>query len=85
MDIQHEDCAMKTRKKKCRGDRKRQRFRRQLYRQGLDSDTIKRKEEEKFGLQSPITEQSRRPDKQPAVENIEVYIPLNRVRIVIAF
>ena len=49
MDIQHEDCAMKTRKKKCRGDRKRQRFRRQLYRQGLDSDTIKRKEEGKFG------------------------------------
>ncbi|CAF5225584.1 unnamed protein product, partial [Rotaria magnacalcarata] len=78
MDVQHEDCTMKIKKKKCRGDRKRQRFRRQLYRQGLDSDTIKRKEEEKFGLQSSITEQSRRPDQQPAIENIEVYIPLNR-------
>ena len=85
MDIQHDDCAMKTRKKKCRGDRKRQRFRRQLYRQGLDSDTIKRKEEGKFGLQSSsVREQSRRTDKQPLIENIEVYIPLNRVRIIIA-
>ncbi|CAF2131114.1 unnamed protein product [Rotaria magnacalcarata] len=82
MDVQHEDCTMKIKKKKCRGDRKRQRFRRQLYRQGLDSDTVKRKEEEKFGSQlSSMREESRRTDKQPVIENIEVYIPLNRITL----
>ncbi|CAF5142962.1 unnamed protein product, partial [Rotaria magnacalcarata] len=82
MDVQHEDCTMKIKKKKCRGDRKRQRFRRQLYRQGLDSDTVKRKEEEKFGSQSSsMREESRRTDKQSVIENIEVYIPLNRITL----
>ncbi|CAF3215804.1 unnamed protein product [Rotaria socialis] len=81
MEVQHKDSTVKAKKKKCRGDRKRQRFRRQLYRQGLDSDTIKRKEEEKFGLQSTVEAQPQRTDKQPIIEDIEVYIPLNRITL----
>ncbi|CAF3454204.1 unnamed protein product [Rotaria sp. Silwood2] len=37
-----------TKKKKCRGNRKKQRYRRQLYNQGFDSDTVAKFVQEKF-------------------------------------
>ncbi|CAF1501088.1 unnamed protein product [Rotaria sordida] len=65
-------------KKKCRGNRKRQRYRRQLYNQGFDSDTVAKLVEEKFHPQ--VQQQN---DKEVMEEydlkNIEVSMSLNQV------
>lgn len=72
-----------TRKKKCRGNRKKQRYRRQLYLKGLETDAVEKLVQEKFdnrtdelpeGDQSGISTEYR-------TEELEVYIPLNRVRV----
>ena len=61
------------RKKKCRGNRKRQRYRRQLYNQGFDSDTVAKLVEEKFHPQ--VRQQKDKHD----LKNIEISLALNQV------
>ena len=73
-------------KKKCRGDRKRQRYRRQFYAQGLDSVTVERLVKEKMA--SLIQQQQEQPTSRPTdratnqesvSRNLNVVIPLIRV------
>lgn len=42
---------LKTKKKKCRGNRKKQRYRRQLFNQGLDSETVTELVDKRFDSQ----------------------------------
>ncbi|CAF1532339.1 unnamed protein product [Rotaria sordida] len=49
--IQQQGQENQTRRKKCRGNRKKQRYRRQLYNQGFDSEAVAKLVEEKFNPQ----------------------------------
>ena len=60
-----------VKKKKCHGQRKKQRYRRQLYDQGLSSATVNRLVEERFSPVVPIQESD--------TLNFDVCIPLDRV------
>ena len=60
-----------VKKKKCHGQRKKQRYRRQLYAQGLSSATVNRLVEERFSSTAPRQEL----DKL----NFNACIPLDRV------
>ena len=60
-----------VKKKKCHGQRKKQRYRRQLYAQGLSSSTVSRLVEERFSSTVPSQEL----DKL----NFNGCIPLDRV------
>ena len=69
-------------KKKCRGDRKRQRYRRQLYNQGLDSTTVDKLIEEKFSSQAHSEQRlynDAAKSQESDIRNIDVFIPLDRV------
>jgi len=68
-------------KKKCRGNRKIQRYRRQLYAQGLDSEVVAKLVAKKLHLQQQQQEQQNHEETLEGynVENMEVYIPLDRV------
>jgi hypothetical protein len=71
-----------TTKKKCRGDRKRQRYRRQLYSQGLDSTTVDKLVEEKLSSQVHSQQQFNNAadeSQESDIRNIDVFIPLDRV------
>jgi hypothetical protein len=78
----------KTKKRKCHGNRKRQRYRRQLYAQGLDSATVEKLVQEKFSSQVQ-QQQQQQPNEnndnsecalqKPDMLNYNVYIPLTRV------
>jgi hypothetical protein len=61
-------------KKKCRGDRKMQRLRRQLYAKGLDSVEVAKLVEEKRQQQD-----NEEPPATHVTQNLQVYIPLDRV------
>ena len=60
-----------VKKKKCHGQRKKQRYRRQLYAQGLSSVTVNRLVEERFSSVAPIPESD--------TLNFNVCIALDRV------
>ncbi|CAM2729173.1 unnamed protein product [Rotaria socialis] len=60
----------KTKKKKCRGDRKRQRYRRQLYNQGLDSTIVEKLIQEKFPSQVQQPQQQQDKIKNSQIQNI---------------
>ncbi|CAF5023052.1 unnamed protein product [Rotaria sp. Silwood1] len=68
-------------KKKCRGDRKRQRYRRQLYNKGLDSTTVEKLIKEKFPSQGqqPQQQRDKMTFKNRDRQNIEVSLPLDRI------
>lgn len=69
-------------KKKCRGNRKRQRYRRQLYNQGLDETEVNELVEKKFSsqqLHQPQRHKDKTASKRHDLQNIEVSIPLVRV------
>jgi len=72
-----------VKKKKCRGNRRRQRYRRQLYNQGLDSATVEKRIQEQFHSQVQQRQQQQQRDKlifeKSDRQNIEVSIPLDRV------
>ena len=62
------------RKKKCHGDRKKQRFRRQLYQQGYDSEMVRIFEKEKFHTRLQET-------REHYTQNSAVSMQLNQVYI----
>ena len=71
-------------KKKCRGDRRRQRYRRQFYAQGLDPVTVERLVKEKMTAQvqqrqGPVQGTDRTTSQEPFSRNLRVSIPLDRV------
>ncbi|CAF1535561.1 unnamed protein product, partial [Adineta steineri] len=72
-------------KKKCRGNRKIQRYRRQLYGQGLDSDTVNKLVEERLHVseqqQQQQQDQAATSSKTDTTQNLKVYIPLDRVTL----
>jgi SOS response regulatory protein OraA/RecX len=81
---QQQQLENKTKRKKCRGNRKKQRYRRQLYDQGLSSEEVEKLVEEKFP--SDIQQQQQlqvhkemTPTEQYNTQKIQVYIPLDRV------
>jgi hypothetical protein len=79
---QQQQQANKTQRQKCRGNRKKQRYRRQLYDQGLNSQRVDKLVEEKFPSQ--IQQRQLQNNKQSTQEkyntqNLQVYIPLDRV------
>jgi hypothetical protein len=89
VEQQQQDVGLLTtnKKKKCRGDRKRQRYRRQLHNQGLDYLTAEKLVKEKFPyrVQQQQQQQQLQIQKQTSspnysTQNLEVYIPLERVR-----
>ncbi|CAF3394550.1 unnamed protein product [Rotaria socialis] len=57
-------------KKKCRGDRKRQRYRRQLYNQGLGSTIVEKLIQEKFPSQIQESQQQQDKIKNSQIQNI---------------
>ena len=67
-----------TKKKKCRGNRQRQRYRRQLYNQGFDSDTVAKLVEQKF---HPQVQQQKDEEtfEEYDLQNIEMSVTLNQV------
>ena len=67
-----------VKKKKCRGNRRRQRYRRQLYNQGFDSDTVAKLVGEKF---HPQVQQQKDEEtfEEHDLQNIEMSITLNQV------
>ena len=71
--LQQQQTEKKT---KCRGNRKIQRYRRQLYAKGLDSKTVNELVEERLHYQQQQQEVG-----ETSISNMEVYIPLDRVRI----
>ena len=71
-----------TNKKKCPGDRRRQRYRRQLYIQGLDATTVDKLVEEKFFSQAHSQQQlynAAMKRQESDTRNIDVFTPLDRV------
>jgi hypothetical protein len=48
----HEQQGIQMKTKKCRGNRKKQRYRRQLYNQGLDSVTVEKLVVEQFASET---------------------------------
>ena len=72
----------RTKKKKCRGDRKRQRFRKQLYKQGCDTETVKRLEKQKFDHSQQQHVQDIIVEELPSVQDIQIPTQLETVIIV---
>ena len=66
-----------VKKKKCHHQRKKQRYRRQLYTRGLDTLTIGKLVKEKLSSQAPQDDTAS--IQEPDMQNIKVYIPLDRV------
>ncbi|CAF4557491.1 unnamed protein product [Rotaria sp. Silwood2] len=60
----------KTKKKKCRGNRKKQRYRRQLYKQGFDSHTVEKRVQEKFHPQQQQQHDFRNGQTTSSIHNI---------------
>lgn len=85
--LQQQQQTNNTKKKKCRGNRKRQRYRRQLYNQGLNKNEVNELVEKKFPshiLQQPQQQQQQQQDngmifEKHNLQNKEVSIPFNRV------
>ena len=85
-ELQQQQLGNTTKKKKCHGNRKKQRYRRQLYDQGLTTEQVDKLVEEKFSSQIQQQQQQLQlqvqqdmtPD-QYNTQNIQVYIPLDRV------
>lgn len=69
----------REKKKKCRGNPKRQRYRRQLYKQGLDSASVERRIQEKFPKEVQARQQHQATLTESNRHNIKVFIPLDRV------
>ncbi|CAF3937208.1 unnamed protein product [Adineta steineri] len=71
-------------KKKCRGNRKIQRYRKQLYAQGLDSETVNKLIEEKLhNSEQPQRQQNHEAisSKTDTTQNLKSNIPLNRLTL----
>ncbi|CAF1491381.1 unnamed protein product [Rotaria sordida] len=66
-----------NRKKKCRGDRKKQRYRRQLHNQGLNSATVAKLVEKKFPS-AVQQKENKKTLKEHDLKNIEVSISSNQ-------
>ena len=77
--VTHEQQGIQMKKKKCRGNRKKQRYRRQLYNQGLDSVAVEKLVKEKFPSETQQQHDDDETLEESDVQNIEAYIPLNRV------
>ncbi|CAF3822040.1 unnamed protein product [Rotaria sp. Silwood1] len=65
-------------KKKCRGNRKKQRYRRQLYNQGFDSDTVAKLVQEKFHPQLQQDEDVQLVEKHD-LKNGQATSPINNI------
>ena len=76
--VTHPQQGIQKKKKKCRVNRKKQRYRRQLYNQGLDSVTVEKLVAEKFESETQQQENDETLEESD-IQNIEAYIPLNRV------
>ncbi|CAF1349932.1 unnamed protein product [Adineta steineri] len=84
----YEQQQQQEKKKKCRGNRKIQRYRRQLYGQGLDSETVNKLVEERLHISQQQQQQHQQQQDQGATsskkdtsQNLTVYIPLDRVTL----
>lgn len=73
-------------KKKCRGNRQKQRYRRQLYNKGLNTEQVTALVNERFNSRlEPATLESQTdqsPSKTYPDRDLQVYIPLERVSTV---
>jgi hypothetical protein len=78
---QQQQQANKTQKKKCRGDRKKQRYRRQLYDQGKTSEEVEKLVQEKFPSQVQQQQQQVNQETLQKYGIEQICIPLHRVYI----
>ena len=81
---QQQDGSLENKKKKCRGNRKKQRYRRQLYNQGLDSETVNKLVNQRFLGQVQQQQRQSQSEQQTisqkySTQDLQVYIPLERV------
>ena len=77
------DLLTKNKNKKCRGNRKKQRYRRQLHKQGLDSETVNKLVNQRFLGQVQQQQQQSHSEQQMisqrySTQDLQVFIPLER-------
>lgn len=90
MSASNVECSvatMKKKKKKCRGNRQKQRYRRQLYNKGLDTEQVTALVNERFSNRPESRTIELQDDQSSSTiysdRDLQVYIPLERVRNIV--